>query len=356
VRPQKILIIRLSAIGDILLATPLIRALRAHFPQARLDFVVKSDFAEILCHHPAINNLHELNPAGGWPELQRLGRSLREIRYDVIFDIHKNFRSRYLARAAKPQRIFWHRKHVFWRWLLVKTKINLMRNAPPIYQRYLEAAATLGVHHVGSLADGRWLELFWSEKKNQEADEALLARHWQPALPLIGFAPGAGFFTKRWPPEYFGQLATSFIRQGHQVAVLGGTPDLDLASSIEKNIAPEQKTYLINLAGRLSLLSSAAVIKRCRLLVANDSGLMHVAEAVGTPLIAIFGSTTRELGFFPQLPTSRVAENLGLYCRPCSHLGHAQCPAGHFRCMKEILPQQIAATAKEMLANSLFSA
>jgi heptosyltransferase-2 len=345
--PQKILIIRLSSIGDILLATPLIRALRSRFPEARLDFVVKANFAEVLRHHPALSNLFELNPKGGWQELKALGRRLRDARYDVVFDIHKNFRSRYLAHAARPKKILRYRKRVFRRWLLVQAKINLMRKAPPVYQRYLEAAAPLGVSLQPPLVNGRRLELFWSEKEEQEVEAALLARRWQPGLPLIGLAPGAGFFTKRWPPEYFGELAAALIRQGRQVVVLGGTPDAALAKVIEEKIAPEQGIHFLNLTGALSILGSAAVIKRCRLLVANDSGPMHVAEAVGTPLLAIFGSTTRELGFFPQLSSSRVVENFGLSCRPCSHLGHAQCPAGHFRCMREIAPSQIAAMINE---------
>jgi heptosyltransferase-2 len=355
VNSKKILIIRFSSIGDILLATPLIRALRAHFPKARLDFVVKADFAELLRYHPALDTLYELKPQGGWPELKALGRRLREARYDAIFDIHKNFRSRYLTRAAQPQRVFRYRKHVLRRWLLVNVKINLMQNVPPIYRRYLEAALPFGATKTLPLADGRWLELFWREQEEQEAEKKLRGRHWQPQRPLIGIAPGAGFFTKRWPAEYFGDLATSLIRQGNQVVILGGTQDGALAKQIEqvvKAATPLDKNEapLINLAGGLSLLGAAAVVKRCRLLVANDSGLMHIAEAVGAPLLAIFGSTTRELGFFPQLPSSRVVENFALSCRPCSHLGHQQCPRRHFRCMKEILPAQVWARVREMLS------
>jgi len=353
VRPQTILIIRLSSIGDILLATPLLRALREKFPEARLDFVVKSDFAEVLRYHPAINQLYELNAKTGWPELKALGRRLREMRYDAIFDIHKNFRSSYLAAAAKPQRIFRHRKHVFRRWLLVNTKINLMQNVPPIYQRYLDAAAPLDIA-VQPLDDGRWLELFWSERDEQAAGQELHERDWQPHLPLIGIAPGAGYFTKRWPAEYFGELAVSLLRQGNQVVILGGTQDSDFAKKIgqivEAALPRERRELpLIDLTGKLSLLSSAAVIKRCQLFVANDSGLMHIAEAAGTPLVAIFGSTTRELGFFPQLQTSHVHENLALSCRPCSHLGHHQCPLGHFRCMKEIKPNEVLAIVQKLL-------
>ncbi|MCG3118873.1 MAG: ADP-heptose--LPS heptosyltransferase 2 [bacterium] len=349
--PQKILIIRLSAIGDILLATPLLRALRTAFPAARVDFVVKSAFAEVLRHHPAIDTLHELNPQGGWPELRRLGQHLREMRYDAIFDIHKNFRSRYLTFAAKPQQILRYRKHIFRRWLFVNLKVNLLRQVPPIYRRYLNAARPLGIT-APAPAGGRWLELFWRAEDERAADYALLARHWQPHVPLIGLAPGAGYFTKRWPVEYFGELAAALIRQGNHVAILGGTQDVQLGKMIEQKIALPQRTHLLNLVGELSLLGSAAVVKRCRVLVANDSGLMHIAEATGTPLLALFGSTTRELGFFPHLPTSRVVENAALACRPCSHLGHAQCPRRHFRCMRDLAPQEVLIMVQQMLLNN----
>lgn len=348
--PQKILLIRLSAIGDILLTTPLLRALRTQYPNAQLDFVVKSEFAEVLRYHPALNTLYEVNTKKGWPELMALGRRLFAADYDVIFDIHKNFRSRYLVQAARPQRVLRHRKHVFRRWLLVHTKINLLQNVPSIYQRYLEAAAPLNISPQ-PLADGRWLELFLSEKEEREADFAILANNWQIGVPMVGLAPGAGYFTKRWPAEYFGQLAVDLIRQRYQVVVLGGRQDCDFAKQIEQAVESStgRQNQLINLAGKLSLLGSASVVKRCRLLVANDSGLMHLAEAVGTPLLAVFGSTTHELGFFPHLKTSRVIENLGLSCRPCSHLGFNECPRGHFRCMQEITVDEVANAAQEIM-------
>ncbi len=359
--PEKILIIRLSAIGDILLATPLIRALRQKHPQAKLDFVVKADFAEVLRHHPEIDHLYELNPAGGWAGLRSLGKRLQHEHYDVVLDIHKNFRSRYLAYAANPRQVLRHRKHVLRRWFFVKTKINFMREIPPIYRRYLNAAAPLGVRATLTPGSGRWLELFWSDKEEQEAEGALAANNWQPHVPLIGLAPGAGYFTKRWPPEYFGELAAQFLCSGNQVAILGGPQDAGLAKIMAKRVEAVQKlsadsdpmrARFIDLTGALSLLASAAVIKRCQLLVANDSGLMHVAEAIGTPLIAIFGSTTRELGFFPQLAASRVVENRNLACRPCSHLGYRQCPRGHFRCMREIRPDEVGTIAQKMLFDS----
>jgi heptosyltransferase-2 len=158
------------------------------------------------------------------------------------------------------------------------------------------------------------------------------------------------------------------IRLGHQVILLGGPQDSEFGEVIKRtalsillrhakakfdkaqtNMAGSK---LVNFIGMTSLLVSAAIIKRCRLFIANDSGLMHIAEAVGTPLIAIFGSTTRELGFFPQRAISHVIENLALSCRPCSHLGRHQCPRGHFRCMREILPEQVIAKAQQILLSS----
>jgi heptosyltransferase-2 len=367
-QPQRILIIRLSSIGDILLATPLIRALRAHFPQTRLDFVVKSDFAELLQHHPAIAQIYKVNPKAGWPELRALGRELRETRYDVVFDIHKNFRSRYLTAAAQPRRVLRYRKHVFRRWILVQTKINLMKTVPPIYRRYLGAASPLGIVPEQRHQD-RQLELFWGENEEHEATAALRTHGCESNVPLIAVAPGAGYFTKRWPPAYFGQLAAALARFGNQVVLLGGPQETELAKDIEKVMkevaiptSPQNGTFennrnsklgsSINLVGKLSLLAAAAVIKRCCLLITNDSGPMHIAEAVGTPLVAIFGSTVREFGFFPQNKMSRVIEHHGLSCRPCSHLGYDRCPRGHFRCMREILPETVLPLAQKMLAAS----
>jgi heptosyltransferase-2 len=154
-------------------------------------------------------------------------------------------------------------------------------------------------------------------------------------------------------------LAAHLIQSGNQVVVLGGAEDASPVRNMMKHLEsvtaqPNTGVGSINLAGALSLLASAAVIKRCHLLVANDSGLMHIAEAVGTPVIAIFGSTTRELGFFPQLASSVVVENHGLPCRPCSHLGRQSCPLGHFRCMRDIHPAKIEAVAKALLGAEKF--
>ena len=340
VAPEKILVIRLSSIGDVVLVTSLLRNLRRHFPQAQIDVVVKAAYADLLRHHPVINRLYELMPERGRAGLQELGKQLREQRYDVVIDVHKNFRSLFLVRAARAPQVLRYKKFYLRRWLLVHTKLNLLRRVSPIRQRYLEAAAALGV-----IDDGGPPELFWTEAEEKAADRALRAAGWDGKSTLVALAPGAGFFTKRWPAEKFSEVARELTARGIFVVILGGEQDRDLAAIIQRGLSGTHAS----LAGQTGLLITAAILKRCCVLIANDSGVMHIAEAVGTPLVAIFGSTTRELGFFPQRATSRVLENINLRCRPCSHLGKAKCPKGHFLCMQAITPEQIIAVLDKIL-------
>ncbi len=340
--PKKILLLRLSAIGDIVLTTPLIRALRQHFPNARIDFVIKRNFAELVAHNPHLNTVHCVEPEQGFHGLVQLGKQLRHARYDVVLDLHRNFRTRFLTRVCNAPRVGHYQKYILRRWLFVKFKAATMQHIPPVPQRYLQAASFLNLQN-----DGADTELFWSAAHEEEAQQVLMQAGWKAERPLLCLAPGAGFFTKRWPIEYFAEVARRFhaTHREYAIAILGGAQDCELGKFMRKNSRAE----IFDLTGKCSLLASAAIIKRSRLLLANDSGLMHIAEAVNTPVLALFGSTSRELGFFPQRATSRVLEQQSLDCRPCSHLGHRACPRGHFRCMKEITPQQVFEEIKRVL-------
>ncbi|MDZ7266737.1 MAG: lipopolysaccharide heptosyltransferase II [candidate division KSB1 bacterium] len=332
---KRILILRLSSIGDVVLVSPLVRVLRRRLPQAEIDFVVKAEFAELMRHNPHLNAVHEVPTAARLAGLQRLREKLADRRYDTVLDLHKNFRTQYLLHGLGAGQVLRYRKHVVRRWLHVRFKLATMRNLPPVYQRYLQAAAPLGVRD-----DGAGTELHWLPSHEAEAAQALPLTAHDRTLPMLALAPGAGYFTKRWPPEYFAELAGLLLARGRDcwIAVLGGEQDRAAGQQIAA-----AGHRVIDLTGRLSLLAAAAVLARSRLVVANDSGLMHMAEAVKTPVLMLAGSTTRALGFFPQRRESLVLENQALPCRPCSHLGHAACPRRHFRCMRDITPAQVVA-------------
>ena len=343
--PQRILVLRLSAIGDLVLTTPLLRDLRKRFPRAAIDMAVKEEFCELVRHHPAVNLVHTVRKHEGLRGLLRLGMELRRRKYDVVLDLHRNFRTILLGLISGTQQRFGSHKHRLRRWFYVRFKWNTMARIPPVWQRYMRAAAPLGVQE-----DDAGTEIFWTAQHEQEADGVLLTAGWKRGQKMIGLAPGAGFFTKRWPLEHFVQLVAGILQEDGAcaVAVLGGAQDCSLGQVLSQ----QGRARILDLTGKCSLLASAAIVKRCQLLVANDSGLMHLAEAVRTPVLALFGSTTKPLGFFPQLASSRVIENQRAKCRPCSHLGYRACPLGHFRCMREILPQQVFDQIREMKAGT----
>jgi heptosyltransferase-2 len=154
------------------------------------------------------------------------------------------------------------------------------------------------------------------------------------AEPYFALAPGATYYTKRWPADYFKELIQIILKKHKEPIVLLGSEGE--RESFAKLMVSER---VINLAGELNLQQAAAVLSHATALVSNDSGLMHMATAVKTPVLAIFGSTVKELGFFPYRSKYFVMENKTVTCRPCSHVGRHSCPKGHFKCMKELKPQ-----------------
>ena len=338
---KRILIIRLSSLGDVLLATPLIRQLRQKYPQVQLDFLVRKEYAELLRHHPGLSELIEFDAQPGFTSLQKIREKIHQTRYDIILDIHNNLRSRYLC-AGLPflsffkTRLYRIHKNQIFRFLLVIFKINLYHKiysrVIPVWEKYLQTARSLGI----IAEDGR-LELFLPEEAITAAQNfraALEKSKWD-----IVMAPGARHFSKRWPEEYFVELIKQlFAKTGLRTILVGGAEDI---SMIEKILRQLQEGMAVSSVGKLSLLETAALIKQSKLMISNDSGLMHLGAALDVPLIAIFGSTVKELGFFPNSPKAVVVENGGLYCRPCSHTGRSDCPEKHFRCMREITPENI---------------
>ncbi|MEN3038466.1 MAG: lipopolysaccharide heptosyltransferase II [Candidatus Kryptonium sp.] len=326
--PQKILIIRLSSIGDIVLATPLIRVLRNKFPTAQIDFIVKKEFAQILKYNPNITNLIEFDTANGFKELLKVRRRISKERYDLIVDIHNNLRSIFLRTFAGAQ-VVRVNKRIFKRFLLVKFKINLYKNAIHVVERYIETLSNFSIKN-----DNQGLNVFVPEymieavknKINFSADDLYIA-----------IAPSAKHETKRWLPERFAQLGDKLIEKFNAKIILLGSEEDKPRCETVKRLMQNQP---INLCGQTSLLESAAVLSLCKLLITNDSGLMHIGSAMKTKIVAIFGSTVKEFGFFPYGTESIVVEK-NIPCRPCTHIGREKCPKGHFKCMNDIQVEDV---------------
>jgi heptosyltransferase-2 len=309
-RPNKIAVIRLSSLGDVLLTSPIIRALKQKYPNSEIDFVVKKQYADVLKFNPNISNviIYDRDSVD----------SFKNNSYDIIIDLQNNFRSRRLIKNHDTEVKRFHKPSLK-KFLLVQFKINLLKELKTVPQMYAEAANVQ--------LDESGLELFIPDNIVPQIEKG---------KNYIGLCPGSKHFTKCWPKEYFIELGKSLIAKGFNVAVIGGKDDSSTCAYVSDQIEGSS-----NLCNQNELFQTVTNIKQCRAVVCNDSGLMHVASAAGIPLVAIFGSTVKEFGFVPYHVTNFLFENNSLSCRPCSHIGRSACPRKHFKCMMEISPNSV---------------
>ncbi|MFI5252220.1 MAG: glycosyltransferase family 9 protein [Bacteroidota bacterium] len=328
---SKILVVRFSSMGDIVLASPLLRILRKSFPSAQIDFLTKEEYADLVRYNPNISSVITLQSASR-NELRTVRRKLRRTRYSVLLDLHNSLRSRYIRKYAHVGAKYVVNKRIVQRFFLVNFHWNMYNTVVPVFERYLETAKNLGVSDDNSGLDFFIPETYTSSAMIYLSDFVIADE------PLIALAPTAKHATKMWLPERFIDYGVAIAAEYNaRLLVFGGADEIDYCEEIVKRINSRSgKGSAKNCAGRPSLLETAALIKRCDLLVSNDTGLMHIGSACGKKLIAIFGSTVKEFGFFPDAKNSIVLENISLDCRPCSHIGLNKCPKGHFRCMTEI--------------------
>lgn len=341
-RLNKVLLIRLSSIGDIILCTPMLRAIKATHPACEVHFITRHEFAPLLRHDPHIDRLWLIDTEEGRAGLETMNMALMRESYDAVFDLHNNFRSRVL-RNGISRRIHHIDKRALRRLLLVKLKWNTYGGIITVPERYIETAQRYDVH-----PDTSGPRLYTNDDVRLAARLTLRAAGADPSLPAIGICPGAKHATKRWPAENFGELARRLVAEGEHLLLFGSDDDSGIAATI-KHVAPHA---VHDVTGRLSLPETAAALQHCRLVIANDSGLMHMATAMSVPVIALFGSTAREFGFFPYHSPAAVLEVDGLPCRPCTHIGRARCPQDHFACLRAIGADDVLAAIRLLDDNS----
>lgn len=327
---MKTLIIRLSSLGDVLLATAVVRMVKAYDPTGVIDVCTRPAYDELFAANPHVREVVSYNDSD--PSIT-IAELRRKEKYDTVIDLHNNIRSRAIRHNLEALMLV-VKKRTFAKWLLVQTKINLLENAPDIIGRYVEALAPLKIvddkgapdFHPAIVGLPETLSNFLNKENN-----------------IIGICPGAKHFTKRWPAERYTSLCDELITtKNKRIILFGGEMDADICAQIHRDIQKkhgDQKIF--NSCSMLSLSQVALTMDRCEKIITNDSGLMHLASARHRPIVAIFGSTVKEFGFVPRGNVT-VVEVEGLSCRPCSHIGLAQCPKGHFRCMKEIGVERIA--------------
>jgi lipopolysaccharide heptosyltransferase II len=316
-----VLVVRFSSIGDILLTTPLLRAIRHSHPGARITVLTKRAHLPLLSHNPHVHRVIGLAPGR---TLTSLATELRGDEYTDMLDLHGNLRSRIL-RLLVPGHWSTYPKHRWARWLLVRAKRNRYRDRRPVPERYFAAA-----RHLHVVPDGAPPEFFIGQEAVEEATAWLGSAGVESASRMVAIAPGAAHATKRWPVEHWRMLIDRIVRDGFNVLIVGGPDDADLGAELAAG-----RTRVVSAAGRFGLQGTGALLQRASALVSGDTGVMHMATGLGTPVVALFGPTVEAFGFFPYSRRARVLE-LPLPCRPCSTQGGPRCPLGHHRCMIDI--------------------
>ena len=321
---RKILVIRFSSIGDIVLTTPVVRCLKKQFPDAEIHFLTKKKFAQVVANNPHISKVHLFSD-----NLSETVKELRAERFDFVVDLHRNLRSQRVKLALRrPSGTF--PKLNLRKWWYVRTKRKSVMPDVHIVDRYFEAVAKLGVSN-----DMQGLDFF----ETQEPDFRL------PFEKYIAVVCGATYTTKQIPAETVCRLAAD---KRHDFVLLGDAND---GRRIEA-VGAELGDNVRNFCGQTTLNQSALLVKNAEAVITSDTGLMHIAAAFGKRIVAVWGNTTPQLGMYPYMPQIEggfVNVEKELSCRPCSKLGHDKCPKGHLRCMKDITAEKILEELEKLL-------
>jgi heptosyltransferase-2 len=320
----KFLIIRFSSIGDIVLTTPVARCLRKKFPEAAIHFLTKQSFREIVAHNPYIDKVHVLADS-----FELMLHELKMEEYDHIIDLHHNLRTLRIKRFLKNVKAFSFNKLNVEKFIYTNFKINTLP-AKHIVDRNMETVSSFGV-----MDDGLGLDYFIPEKDIvRNADIPTSHLHGYIAIVI-----GAALATKKMPLHKLKELCNAI---DHPLILLGGKEDMEEG----KAIAAVDKIKIYNACGKFSLNESADLVRRSKLVITHDTGLMHIAAALQKPLISIWGNTVPAFGMYPYYGRSSqqrydIVEVNKLWCRPCSKIGYDKCPKGHFKCMELIAVNEI---------------
>jgi ADP-heptose:LPS heptosyltransferase len=320
---MKILIIRFSSIGDIVLTTPVVRCLKKQLPGAEIHYLTKRSFAKIFEANPYISKVHYLDN-----DLDKVIANLKTEDFDCIIDLHKNLRTIKVKRALKKKSFSFNKLNIE-KWLLTAWKINRL---PPVHivDRYMQTTESFGVKN-----DGAGLDYFIPETDVVKESDIPTSHQ----AGYIGLVIGAAYHTKKYPLH---KLETFCTTLDHPIILLGGKEDIENG----KILSAIDPVKIYNACGKFNLNESADLVRRSKLIVTNDTGLMHIAAAFKRPVISLWGNTVPEFGMYPYYGTNFLArqqqlpydimEVKNLSCRPCSKIGYNKCPKGHFKCMEMI--------------------
>jgi heptosyltransferase-2 len=316
---KKVLIIQTAFLGDVILATPLISNLKLKFPEAEIDFLVKKGNEELLSNHPDLRKVFTIDKKKKSSETLSLVQLFRKNRYDLVINLHRFASSGLLTVLSGAKRKIGFQKNPF-SFLYTKAYPHLMEEGLHEVDRNLNLISDLLIPTVRRPA------LYPKDADLQSVEEFQKQAYYC-------LAPASVWFTKQAPEAVWVQLIKQLNETGASIYLIGGPDDKSLLNQIIET----STIKAINLAGKLSLMQSAALMKGATRAFVNDSGPLHIASAMNTPVTAFFCSTISDFGFGPLSDDAKILEVKDLACRPCGLHGHKTCPEGHFKCGTELI-------------------
>lgn len=309
----KILIIRFSSIGDIVLTTPVIRCLKQQLPDCEVHYLTKKSFSPVLAENPYLDKVHSIEK-----KIEEVIVALRKENFDYIVDLHQNLRSKAVRLKLKKPGATFNKLNIK-KWLVVNLKINLLPDIH-IVDRYLNTVKSLGV-----INDNKGLDYFIPKAEHLDISNLPITHQ----NGYIGFVIGGQHATKRLPVE---KIIAICKKVQKPVVLLGGREDRETARKVTAFIG---KDKIYSACGKYNINQSASLVKQADKIITHDTGLMHIASAFKKDIVSIWGNTIPEFGMYPYMPgeNSKIMEVKGLRCRPCSKLGYEKCPKKHFYCM-----------------------
>ncbi len=322
---MKILIVRFSSIGDIVLTSPVVRCIKQQLKNSEVHYLTKKQFHTILTSNPYIDKIYCIEK-----NVSEVSVLLKKENYDFVVDLHHNMRSAQVKSVLGKKSKSFSKLNIE-KWLMVNLKWNKLPNTH-IVDRYFETVKPLGV-----VNDGNGLDYFIPKK--DEVDLKTLPKEFQSGY--IGFVIGAKYFTKQLPKE---KIVSIINKLNQPIILFGGKEDFEKGEQIKSAIRNPQSAIL-NACGKYNLNQSASLVKQAKKIITNDTGLMHIAAAFKKEIVSVWGNTIPEFGMYPYYGKSQVSslksQVSNLSCRPCSKLGFSKCPKKHFKCMNEINEEEI---------------
>ena len=338
----RILVIRLSSLGDIILTTPVLDALKENYGNSEISFLTKQKYQGLFESDPRISSVIYFGPEGkdkGVFGLLRLIKSLNQEKFDLIVDLHSNLRSFFMRLLVKAERKVHYHKKLIPRFLMVRFK-RWRVNPVSTIDNYLKSLGEIGIR-----AWSRIPRLYSKKESEIWAENFFVENGLLRDQILVGIAPGAKWEKKRWDLDKFSSVAKNLSQDlSAKILLVGDKDDLKLIEGIENYAGKERTIQAVD----LPLDRLIPLVKRCGLFISNDSGLMHFASSLGVPTIGIFGPTSPGLGFSPSGLKDKVFW-AGVDCSPCSLHGGKECVMESRYCMDNIKPEDVIKEAKKII-------